>query len=197
MHRLLLFVAAASCQVLPPPPGTEALGAYTVRATPSSSSACELPDVSAAPFTFDIVVTRDPTSGQAWLTLGAGYHRDAGWDGQVLDSSASVRRLFTSCAACPGTLATEHLRLALLSRSQSDVVGGRCPDGVLDGGAPQPTEDGGVTLPGQTPSGFDALYACGALEFAVSLTEPPTADAGCPSACGTCVVRYDLEGERR
>lgn len=212
---LAVVIAAApllGCEVLPPPPGSEALGAWSISAEPVRGLAdggagelrpdgtpwCSLADVVPAPFRFDAIVTRDPETGHAWLTLGAGYPRDAGWDGQVLDSTASVRRLFPSCAACPPTIATERVRVALLSRSQSEAVSRRCPANALEGGLPTPPgPDGGIRGPGQTPDGFDALYACGELVFSVALSEPPKPEADCPPGCDGCVVRYTLQGERR
>jgi hypothetical protein len=162
---------------------------------PDGGLACSLPDVTRASFRFDAVITREPASGQAWLTLGGGYPRDAGWDGQVVDSVASARRLFPSCRACPATVATERITFALLSLSQSEAVGRRCPPSPLDGGVPKP--DGTITGPGQSDQGFDALYACGEVSFQVSLVEPASPESGCDPACADCTVRYTLAGERR
>lgn len=158
---------------------------------------CTLPEVSSASVRFDAQVTREPSTNEAWLTLGSGYPRDAGWDGQFLESTASVRRLFSSCSGCSSVLATEAIRFALLSRSQSEAVGRRCPSDVLDGGLPSASStDAGLTPPRQTPEGFDALYACGELTFSVHATPGENADA-CPASCSECVVRYTLQGERR
>ncbi|MCA3010814.1 MAG: hypothetical protein INH41_00290 [Myxococcaceae bacterium] len=201
----------AGCTALPPPPGSEPLGAWVFVAEPvlglpdggagelrpDGRPACELPEVSLAPFRFDAVFTRDPETGAAWLTLGGGYPRDAGWDGQVLDSVASARRLFPSCRACPATVATERLTVALLSLSQSEAVGRRCPPAPLDGGVPRPNGDGGLTGPRTGDEGFDALYACGELGFSVALVEPAASDSECEPACADCAVRFTLVGERR
>lgn len=208
---LVGVVTASACPPLPPPPGTEALGDYVMVAEPERAlpdggpgslradggPGCGIPEVTFAPLRFEVVVTREPSTGAAWLTLGGGYPRDAGWDGQVLDSTAEVRRLFPSCAACPPTLASERILVALLSRSQSDAVNG-CPALLPDGGLPALPRGDGITPPRQTMDGFDALYACGSLEFRVTFdagVDGP--DPSCPRACGECVVRYTLTGERR
>jgi hypothetical protein len=162
---------------------------------PDGGVACALPDVSRSSFRFDALITREPATGQAWLTLGSGYPRDAGWNGQVLDSVASARRLFPSCRACPATVATERITFALLSRSQAEAVGRRCPPSPLDGGVPTP--NGTITGPGPGDQGFDALYACGEVAFSVSLVEPPSPESGCDPACVDCTVRFTLVGERR
>lgn len=211
--RLVVVLAVLSaCEVLPPLPGSESLGAWSISAEPvrglpdggagellpDGALRCPLPEVSQAPFRFDARITQDPASGHTWLSLGGGYPRDAGWDGQVLDSVASVRRLFPSCGACPVTLATERITVALLSRSQSEAVGRQCPADALDGGVPAPPgPDGGLRAPGQTAEGFDALYACGELVFSVATSEPAAPESGCAPGCDGCVVRYTLAGERR
>lgn len=204
-----LLVLLAGCPALPPPPGTERLGTWAMAAEPllglpdgglgelrpDGGLACELADAQQGPFRFEAVITRDPPSGQAWLTLGGGYPRDAGWDGQVLDSVASARRLFPSCRACPPTVVTERITFALLSLSQAEAVGRRCPPSPLDGGVPRPER--GITGPGPGDQGFDALYACGEVSFHVSLVEPASPESGCDPACADCTVRYTLAGERR
>lgn len=201
-----------ACAVLPPPPGSESLGAYTLEAIPVSELPdggvgsvlpdggleCALPEVNPATFRFDAIVTRDPGTGEAFVTLGGGYHREAQWDGQVVTTLRSARRLFPSCRGCPETMASERMTFALMSQSQSEAVGRRCPPNPLDGGIPPPPgPDGGVSGPGQTPQGFDALYVCGTMTFSVSFVDPAAVSENCNQACATCVVRYGLVGERR
>ena len=207
-----LFVVLAGCPALPPPPGDEKLGEYTIAAEPVRALEdggvgalrpdgglwCPLVDIAPAPFRFSATVTRESSTGQAWLTLGGGYPRDAGWDGQVVDSSAAVRRLFPSCGGCRPTIATERIRFALMSRSQSEAVGRACPANPLDGGVPAPPgPDGGITGPVPTAEGFDALYACGELEFSVALQDAGPPEPDCAPGCDDCVVNYTLVGERR
>ncbi len=207
-----LLVVLAGCPPLPPPPGDENLGEYSIAAEPvralddggvgalraDGGLWCPLVDVVPAAFRFSATVTRESSTGQAWLTLGGGYPRDAGWDGQVLDSSAAVRRLFPSCGGCRPTIATERIRFSLLSRSQSEAVGRTCPANPLDGGVPTPPgPDGGITGPGQTAEGFDALYACGELEFSVALQDAGAPEPACAPGCDDCMVNYTLVGERR
>ncbi|MBE2252843.1 MAG: hypothetical protein IAE78_25145 [Myxococcus sp.] len=209
---VVLALVGPGCPPLPPPPGDESLGEYSIAAEPvaglpdggvgelraDGGLACPLVDVAPVAFRFSATVTRASSTGQAWLTLGGGYPRDAGWDGQVVDSVAAVRRLFPSCGACRPTIATERIRFALLSRSQSDLVGRSCPADALDGGVPAPPgPDGGLTGPAQTDEGFDALYACGALEFSVSLQDAGDPEPDCAPGCDDCVVNYTLVGERR
>jgi len=208
----LLLVVLAGCPPLPLPPGNENLGEYSITAEPVRGLVdggagevrpdgglwCPLVDVAPASFQFSATVTRESSTGQAWLTLGGGSPRDAEWDGQAVDSVAAVRRLFTSCGGCRPTIATERIRFALMSRSQSDVVGRVCPEHPLDGGIPLPPgPDGGITSPAQTPEGFDALYACGELQFSVALQDAGEPEPGCASGCDDCVVNYTLVGERR
>lgn len=212
-HRVaLLFVVLTGCPPLPPAPGNETLGEYSITAEPvrgledggagalrhDGGLWCPLVDVVPAAFQFTATVSRESSTGQAWLTLGGGYPRDAGWDGQVLDSVAAVRRLFPSCGGCRPTIATERIRFALMSRTQSDAVGRVCPEHPLDGGIPLPPgPDGGIVGPGQTPEGFDALYACGELEFSVALQDAGPPEPDCAPGCDDCVVNYTLVGERR
>ncbi len=206
---VLLWVATVGCSALPAPPGSENLGAYSFVAEPlrgladggigeltaDGGARCALPELVPATVAFEGRITRDPSTGQAWLTLGPGYPRDATWDGQVLESEATVARLFPSCAACGGVVARERIRFALMSRSQSVAVGRRCPQHPLDGGIPTPPgPDGTITGPAQTSEGFDALYACGELTFAVAVLD---GGADCPAMCSECVVNYGLQGERR
>lgn len=206
---VLLCLAGLGCSALPPPPGSENLGAYSFIAEPLRALAdggigellgdggarCILPEVVPATVAFEGRITRDPSTAQAWLTLGPGYPRDATWDGQVLESEATVARLFPSCSACSGVVARERIRFALMSRSQSVAVGRSCPPHPLDGGVPSPSgPDGTITAPAQTREGFDALYACGELTFSVEVTD---GGADCPAMCSECVVNYTLQGERR
>lgn len=206
---VVLLTWLSSCNSLPPPPGSENLGAYALTAEPVRALAdggvgelgpdggprCALPEVVPSAVSFEARITREPSTGEAWLTLGPGYPREATWDGQVLESEATVPRLFPSCAACVKVVAVERIRFALLSRSQSEAVGRRCPANPLDGGVPAPPgPNGEITAPAQTSEGFDALYTCGDLTFSVNVLE---GGADCPEACSQCVVSYTLEGERR
>ncbi len=190
----LMALVLLGCPALPELPGSELLGTYSLGAEPFGRS-CLITDVSDAPFRFEASISRDPGTGHAWLAV-SGYPRDAGWDGQVLESHATVPRAFPSCRAC-ATVATETVRLALLSRSQSEAVGNGCPAEPFDGGVPAADgQDGGVLLPRQTPEGFDALYACGELTFTVTLTDAGAVDPGC-EVCDNCRLSYRLVGERR
>lgn len=201
MWRAVVLLMFVSCRLLPPPPGDEQLGEYAFVGEPrhdlpdgghgellsDGGLACGVSELSLPTFRFDGTVTRDTATGQAWLTLGAGYPRDAGWNGQVLDSVAAERRIYPSCAACGSVVATERITFVLLSPAQVDGLGGNCTDDALavpDGGAPMVTADG-----------FNAALACGRLELSLSVSADAGAD--CPQECRECVVKAALRGERR
>jgi len=147
----------------------------------------ELPSES---FPFQFVLTRNPDTNEVFLTLG-GVTRTATFDGQFVESTFVARREFATCCVDDegqneGQL-EERIRVALLSRSQSVALGGRCPRDALDGGVPGP--DAGVTPPGSTGTGFDALRACGEL---IDIVRP--GDCG---KCSVCTLRYPITGVRR
>ena len=136
-------------------------------------------------FTFQAIFSRDPSTNEAWITIG-GISRKAVFDGQYVDSTFSADRQFQAFDG--GGQLTEHFTVALLSRSQSLALGSVCPAEPLDGGLPGP--DAGVTLPGPTGNGFDALRACGVLENDV---QPPSTCVGCSG----CTLRYPVTGVRK
>jgi hypothetical protein len=177
-----------------PPPGDERLGVYGLHAVPAGR-ACSLGEVSALPFDFEATLTRQSDGSAAWVTL-AGYARDAGWDGQVMRSTAAVDRVF---AACPcGLRVSETITLALLSQSQASAVGLTCPPDALHGGIPAPDAgagaDGGIKAPASDGLEFDAILACGELTTALELVP----DGGvCPAGCLPCTTRFALTGARR
>ncbi len=174
-------------------PGDEVIGAFGFTARDAGRE-CDLDEVSSDDFAFEATLSRQSGSALAWVTLER-YSRDGGWDGQYFESTGVAQRVFVACNECP-TSVEETMRLAILSRSQSDALGGACPLDALDGGVPGPDAGAGVTPPGMTPLGFDAERACGALSVAV--TAGPKADGGaCAAACNGCRVRFTLEGVRR
>ncbi len=193
MSRRVLILAVfglCGCPADDGPPGDENMGLYQFRAEPLSL-ACGLPDIPNAGFDFAGTLSRFRDGGPVFLTLN-GISRDAGFDGQILTSSHAAPRTFKlpdggSCAPCQMRV-IETLSIALLSKSQSSAVGDRCPPNPLDGGVPSP--DSGVTLPGSTQTGFDAVRACG------DLYEEITGDGTCDPACA-CVLKYQLVGERK
>ena len=185
---LPLLLLAVACPATPPP-GDQNLGVYGVHAAPAGRD-CQLAEVSAAPFDFQATLSRQSDGSGAWLTL-SGYSRDAGWDGQVLRSTAAAERVFVACPC--GLRIVETVTLALLSQSQADAVGLACPPGPLDGGVPAPTADGGITAPAFTAQGFDAILACGELTTELELVP----DSGVCPACLPCTTRFDLTGARR
>lgn len=192
---VLLLGAALALSACPPPalPGDEHLGTYAVEAT-AAERACALEEVSGGDFFFDATLTRTSGSAEAFLTL-ASYSRAATWDGQVFTSEASARRVFAACGAC-STRVEERFEVAVLSRSQGEALGHRCPPDALDGGVPAPDADAGLLLPRATALGFDAVRLCGALTTRV--VAEGTVDGGaCEPQCGACTVRWRLTGERR
>lgn len=204
---LISLVAMASCVDPVTGPGDEVMGFFEFNAEllppavddagQPEFKACDFSEFSDT-FSFSARFARFSDAGEAIITIG-GYHRDAGFDGQVLSGSNSAdrprARVFKPRSAdclCQAQV-TETLTVALLSSSQNNALGDACPDRPLDGGVPSPTADGGIRLPDTTPSGFDAVRACGELTDFVEVPSPPE---GCP--CGApCSVRYSVKGARR
>lgn len=187
-----LALGFAGCPVAPPP-GDEQMGLYLVQAT-GGERACELEEMSAADFEFDLALSRFVATGQAFVTFD-GVSRSGDFDGQVVTSVATASRVFGACRGC-NTRLIERLELAVLSRSQAAAVGGECPAEPLDGGVPAPSSDGGIALPGPTSEGYDAVRVCGELETRV--VADGTADGGaCEPQCGACTVKFRLNGARR
>ncbi|MBS1148488.1 MAG: hypothetical protein H6Q89_186 [Myxococcaceae bacterium] len=193
MTRLALAVTAVAlggCRMDEGPPGDENMGLYQFRADPVSI-ACGLPDIPGGGFEFSGTFSRFRDGGAVFLTLN-GIARDAGFDGQIVTSRHSAARTFKlpdggACAPCEMRV-VESLSVALVSKSQSSAVGDRCPANPLDGGLP--AADAGVTLPGSTETGFDAVRACG------ELTEQIVGSGTCDPLCA-CLLQYRLVGERK
>ncbi len=202
--RILLALAAlsavAGCAVEPTLPGSEVMGTFEfVASAPSADAAgCALLSASEGgthqPLAFRAVLSRELGTSDAWYTL-RGQSHEASFDGQVLRVVSRATRRFPSCvpngdpdlAACAEVEVEESLAFALLSRSQNDALSGLCPAGAPDDGIPAP--DGAeVSGPGTTPTGFDAVRACGVLVDRMLPKE------GC---CAPCSVSYRLEGVRR
>ncbi len=185
---LLLLVA---CSFEATPPGAERMGTYSFRALPTSRT-CELDDVVANEFTFIATFSRDPDTADAYVTLKQ-YSRDAGWNGQTIESVTAATRSFGGgCAGCPMAL-EETLRVDLLSQSQSVASGNTCPDG------PPPTanDDAGIRAPGPDKFGYDAVRACGVLSTSTRVTGPSPDGGLCPVVCSQCTLGYRLTGERQ
>ena len=191
-----LLLALSACPTQTVLPGDEALGSYGATAVPVATD-CQLTEVVEAradgggTLTFDATISRDSTSGATWLSI-AGYSRDAGFDGQVLISTVSATRVFAQCGGCQNRM-VETIAFAVLSRSQSDAVGGVCPDDVLDGGVPRGE---GIAAPSQTDAGYDGVRLCGVIED--RLEADGLADGGaCDPVCAHCTLRYQLRATRR
>lgn len=164
------------------------------------SPECGLGEITGADFSFEMTLTGEFTSQRAWLTLGGPfprpfYSRQSTFDGQVLTSQDEASRTFVDCSQC-STRLVEHLAVAVLSRSQLDASGGRCPPDALDGGVPRPNPDAGISGPSQTPQGYDAMRLCGELSTVV-IAEGLVDGGACEPKCQGCPVRYQLRGERR
>lgn len=152
-------------------------------------------------FTFNARFARYRDGGSAVITIGF-IDRDAGFDGQVMsgtkspdqDRPAHVFSPIDQACTCPARV-TEVLTVAVLSTSQNAAVGNACPANPLDGGVPLPTGDGGIRLPDTTPTGFDAVRACGELTDFVEVSDEASAQPDC--ACQDCVMRYTVKGVRR
>lgn len=192
MKRALVAVALLFAACPPEPPPGEPMGNWAVQLAPVER-ACELPEVSGAAFGFDMVLTRDPDSDAAWVTLNS-YTRTATFDGQYFSSEGEAPRVFTQCAQCRTRL-IETMHFAVLSRSQLDALKGECPAEPLDGGVPAP-DDAGITAPERTAQGYDGVRLCG--EMMTRVKSEGTEDGGaCDPMCDGCTVRYQLQGGRR
>jgi hypothetical protein len=186
-------------------PGDEGLGSFDFNASlmpnPPGIAACPLEDVledGGTTLAFSAAFSRDPVSGEVFMTL-AGNNLDGGYfDGQVLQTRAhQAPRDLARCfrpeipdggpdggphPGCPSAVQVrEQLTIALLSRSQDDLLQGECPPEPLDGGLPPPNR--------RTDAGFDAIRACGEL---VDELLP-----ACNQDCSYCMLRYRVEGIRR
>jgi hypothetical protein len=173
-------------------PGSEVIGSFGLHAEPLQRD-CQLDEVSGTGFDFEATFSVDPDASVAYATL-SGYTRDAGWDGQVLLSTAAALRVFQSCSGCVTTV-VETLEVSIFSATQAAAVGSACPQSALDGGTPAPDADAGVLPPLPTRDGFDSVLACGELRTRIEASE---VDAGaCPAACRACTTSFRLSGLRR
>lgn len=204
---LALTAAVMGCPVKPLP-GDQAMGQYAMTATAGvpgyladggnlredgGAPECQLAEVTADLLTFDATLTRESSSQRAWITLN-GYSREGTFDGQVLSSQAEASRVFVACSKC-STRVVETITVAVLSRSQNEAFGGACPENALDGGV-VPNADAGLTGPGQTTQGYDAVRLCGELRTVV-LALGLVDGGACEPQCGGCTVHYQLRGDRR
>ena len=181
-------------------PGSEVMGTFafsSATGVPSEPSCVLLSDLGgnvAPELHFQAVLSREQETGEAWYTLRGTSH-EAGFDGQVVRVVSRAERQFAACIPadqpertdCAKVFVEETLEVALLSRSQNDALAGRCPAEAPWDGIPPP--DGAeIHGPGTTPTGFDAVRACGVL---VDRLVP---EEGC---CAPCSVAYRVEGVRR
>lgn len=173
--------------------GDEVIGTFLFRAEPLVID-CGLGEVPDGGFDFQGTLSHHRDSTQAYITVN-GYARDAGFDGQVLVSQHMAPRTFSGCGRCQ-TQVRETISVAVVSKSQSAALGDKCPDNPLDGGVPAGGSDAGITGPGTTATGYDAVRVCGELlDEVVSATTVDMMD--CSAMCSTCTLRYRLSGERR
>ncbi|MBL8954499.1 MAG: hypothetical protein JNK82_27215 [Myxococcaceae bacterium] len=203
MRRGLLALALAlvGCPSIPPPPGDEQLGSFEFRAEPGSSS-CPFSEIPDAGFTFTAAFSRFRDAGLYFVSIG-GVPHEATFDGQRLSSTYTAQRNFAACSGCPGFDAgmpaivtmTETLVVTIVSRSQSDALGGGCSE------SPPLDADAGIFAPATTPEGtFDAVRACGSLGEQVGIMPPvfgQSAKDTCRLECNGCTLSYSLTGERR
>jgi hypothetical protein len=156
--------------------------------TPGSQpDACSFVELPTQNFFFSGIFSRN-SDGTAFFTLND-TDRPATFDGQIDTSSETAARIFEACNCPTGTNVMETLTVSLLSRSQVDALPDptTCPSNALSGGTPSGP---GITGPGSTSAGFDAVLACGQLFDAVQLVET---DCSC-SACG---ITYAVQGVRK
>lgn len=185
------LAASPACAPNTSGPGREKLGTYGFQATPVARE-CALADGPGDAFSFDATLTRDPDTNDAYMTLGQ-FSRDAGWDGQTMESTIAAPRAFGGeCASCPMAL-EETIRVGLLSESQNTAAQNRCPDGPL----PAVDEDAGIRAPASDKFGFDAVRACGVLIDSTRVTGLLPGGGACPGSCSQCSVQYRLIGVRK
>ena len=84
-----LVLALAAC-ARPAPPG-DPMGTWAVHLTPVER-VCSLDDVPGEAYGFEVVLTEDPATTTAWVTLG-NYSRTATWDGQAFSSVGEAPRI--------------------------------------------------------------------------------------------------------
>jgi hypothetical protein len=185
-------------------PGSEVMGTFVFQAF-AVSNTCVLPngggyvnptdyptDAGAdGGFSFQGTFSRNPGTTQVWFTLG-GNNWPATFDGQDATAVLNAQRRLAECS-CGSLTLVETIDAALLSSSQSLALGGACPPNPLDGGIPPSADagtDAGIVLPGTTPSGFDAVLACGTLSDAVDVST--CSDAG--PDCFPCSWNYFITG---
>ena len=188
--RLVLIAAAglllAACVSQHKIPGQTVIGSFHFGATLTASSCAFAEQPDGGLFFYDATFSYDPDGG-AFMTV-ADVDRDGGFDGQIFESWASANRLFNECDCGENVTVNEHVEVALLSKTQGDAVGGRCPANPLDGGVPAPN-DAGILAPSNTPNGYDAVLACG--------EQVDDVVPGADCKCGPCSYRYQLEGTRK
>lgn len=182
----------ASCARQPPP--GEPMGSWAVQLVPIDRQ-CGVAEVTADAFSFDMVLTRDPDSDAAWVTLN-NYPRAATFDGQYFSSEGEAARVFSQCSKCSVRM-VETMNFAVLSRSQFNALMSVCPLEPLDGGVPAPNEDAGITTPSRTEQGFDGVRLCGELVMTLRSVNADDETTECASDCQGCTVRYQLQGGRR
>lgn len=193
LHPLLMPLALAGllsgCIEESTPTGDEVLGTFTFQAALLPGGGCPAGDLPPdGGLAFDAVLTRLRDDAGTALVVN-GVARDAGFDGQRLDSvhRALAPGFARTCNTGCIVEAEETLRILLLSRSQNEQYGkGRSCAELLDGGLPT---DGGATPPGTTKDTFDAVRACG------SFVTQKLPDAGC--TCTQCSVQFAVEGAPR
>jgi len=197
----VVLLGALSCPGNPPPPGDEQMGTFEFHATPNGGS-CQFSELPGdGGFNFTALFSRFRDAGLYFVTIG-GVPHEATFDGQVVMASYRAQRVFRQCGGCSGFDAgipaavtmTETLRVTLVSRSQSDAVGGGC---VVN---PPVDPDAGIILPDSTPEGtFDAVRACGTLTEGVKIMPPVTTvvPGSCELQCDGCTLEYSIFGERR
>jgi hypothetical protein len=189
LKNIWLLAGLASC--LQNLPGAEDMGRYAVHAELLSRS-CQIEEISKSYADFEMQLSRNPVTGQAYATLKGAFSREGTFDGQIHDTRVQLRRTFASCAPCEGVL-QEQMRFAILSRSQSDLLSKQCPPDALDGGLL--ALDGGVSLPSMTSSGYDAVRVCGEIQAGFVFDSDTD---NCPTACtAPCESRFEMTGVRQ
>jgi hypothetical protein len=187
----IIFAALVGCNGATNPPGDEQMGTYSFHAV-QTSSMCGLRDISSDPFDFTATLSHFRDGGEAFITINNHSHDGGVFDGQTFHATYDAPRSFVDCTSCKETRMFETITLTLLSKSQSDAVGGNCSI------HPPFDPDAGIVRPGPSNASYDAVRACGTLEEVVHASPVPAddSDAGCKLVCEGCRLSYDVVGDR-
>lgn len=199
MKKLWVCVAFGLLAGCPsaPLPGDEQMGRFNFQAEPQGGD-CPFSEIPDGGFKFEVKLSRFKYENRAFVTIGQVSH-EGRFDGQKVTAQYTGERNFAQCN-CPAddgglraiTTMTETFQVTLVSKSQSDAVGG-CIEN------PPVNPDAGIIGPDTSnEGGFDAIRACGTLVEDIRVNPPvSTPTSTCLAQCSQCRLSYTLTGERK